>query len=69
MEAQNPNNMRETRPPVVIDTNILFSALLREPSHFVSLIFQSEYDSYICEYVIVELFKHKDRLVKQTQRG
>ena len=43
MEAQNPNNMRETRPPVVIDTNILFSALLREPSRFVSLIFQIEY--------------------------
>lgn len=59
--------MRETRPPVVIDTNILFSALLREPSRFVSLIFQSEYDFYICEYVIVELFKHKDRLVKQSK--
>ena len=48
--------MRETRPPVVVDTNILFSALLREPSRFVNLIFQSEYDFYICEYVIVELF-------------
>ena len=38
-----------------------------QPSRFVELIFRSEYDFYICEYVIVELFKHKDRLMKYTQ--
>ncbi len=59
--------MSELRPPIVVDTNILFSALLREPSRFVELIFQTEYDFYICEYVIVELFKHKDRMVKQSK--
>lgn len=59
--------MNELHYPVIVDTNILFSALLREPSHFVALIFQDEYDFYTCEYVIVELFKHKDRLVKQTK--
>ena len=59
--------MSAPNPPVVVDANILFSALLREPSRFVELIFRSEYDFYICEYVIVELFKHKDRLMKYTQ--
>lgn len=59
--------MSEPRPPIVVDTNILFSALLREPSRFVELLFQSEFDFYICEYVIIELFKHKDRLVKQSK--
>lgn len=59
--------MSELHKPIIVDTNILFSALLREPSRFVGLIFQNEYDFYICEYVIVELFKHKDRLVKQSK--
>ena len=45
--------MSAPNPPVVVDANILFSALLREPSRFVELIFRSEYDFYICEYVIV----------------
>ena len=59
--------MSELHKPIVVDTNILFSALLREPSRFIALIFQSEYDFYICEYVIVELFKHKDRLIKHSK--
>ena len=59
--------MSEPRPAIIVDTNILFSALLREPSRFVELLFQSEFDFYICEYVIIELFKHKDRLVKQSK--
>jgi len=57
----------ESRSPVIVDTNILFSALLREPSRFVELLFQAEFDFYICEYVIIELFKHKDRLQKQSK--
>ena len=61
--------MSELHNAVVIDTNILFSALLRDSSHFVRLLFQSEYNFYICEYVIVELFKHKERLVKQSKLG
>lgn len=59
--------MSEPHPSIIVDTNILFSALLREPSLFVELLFQSEFDFYICEYVIIELFKHKDRLVKQSK--
>mgnify|MGYP000910338648 FL=1 len=59
--------MSELHNPVVVDTNILFSALLRDSSPFVRLLFQSEYNFYICEYVIVELFKHKDRLVKLSK--
>jgi predicted nucleic acid-binding protein len=59
--------VNQRHPPIVVDTNILFSALLREPSRFVELLFQAEYDFYIGEYVIVELFKHKDRLVQQSK--
>jgi len=44
-------------PPVVIDTNILFSALLNQDSHFATIIQRLEYRFFICEYVVVELFK------------
>ncbi len=49
--------------PVVIDTNILFSALLSKKSGFVQTILGSGQTFYICESVIVELFKHKEKLV------
>jgi predicted nucleic acid-binding protein len=50
--------------PVIIDTNILFSALLRSQSTFAQTILGSEHSFYICESVIVELFKHKEKLVR-----
>lgn len=53
--------------PVVIDTNILFSALLRRQSHFTRTILGSGHAFFICESVIVELFKHKERIVQASQ--
>ena len=50
--------------PVVVDANILFSALLREESRFSRLILGSERSFYICESTIVELFKHKERILQ-----
>ncbi len=49
--------------PVVIDTNILFSALLSKQPMFIRTILGSRQTFYICESVIVELFKHKEKLV------
>ena len=49
--------------PVVIDTNILFSALLSGQSTFTQTILGSERSFHICESVIVELFRHKERLI------
>lgn len=53
--------------PVVIDTNILFSALLRDQSHFTQTILGSGNTFFICESAIVELFKHKERIVQVSQ--
>ncbi|MBE2197423.1 MAG: PIN domain-containing protein [Anaerolinea sp.] len=52
------------RQPIVIDTNILFSALLRSESHFTRTILGSGETFFICESAIVELFKHKERIVQ-----
>jgi predicted nucleic acid-binding protein len=49
---------------VVIDTNILFSALLRRDSQFMRVILGSDRLFFICESTIVELFKHKERIVE-----
>lgn len=59
--------MSKPHAPIVVDTSILFSALLNDSSRFVEFIFRSEYEFYICECVIVELFKHNDRLMKYSQ--
>lgn len=53
--------------PIVIDTNILFSALLRRESRFTRMILESDRVFFICESTIVELFKHKDRIVKRSK--
>lgn len=58
--------MADTQTPVVVDTSVLFSALVRERSQFAELLSRSEQSFYICEFVFVELFKHKDKLVRAT---
>lgn len=53
--------------PVVVDANILFSALLRDDSSFAQILFTSEHTFFVCESTIVELFKHKEKLVKLSK--
>ncbi len=49
---------------VIIDTNIIFSALLREDNRYARAIIKNEkgYDFYVVYFTIVELFKHKERI-------
>ncbi len=53
--------------PVVVDTNILISALLRSGSPFAQVILGSKRDFFICESTIVELFKHKERITQLSK--
>jgi predicted nucleic acid-binding protein len=52
---------------IIVDTNILFSALLRDESRFARLILRSEEPYFICESTIIELFKHKDRIMQASR--
>ena len=54
-------------PTVIVDTNILFSALLRKNSRFIELILEPNYDFFICEQVLVELFKRKEKILRASQ--
>jgi predicted nucleic acid-binding protein len=50
-------------PPVVVDTNIIFSALLSADSPFREIMFTSTRRFVICETTIIELFRLKDKLL------
>jgi predicted nucleic acid-binding protein len=53
---------------VVVDTNILFSALLRSRTRFADVLLRSEHAFYVCESVLVELFKHKEKILAASCR-
>ncbi|MBF2014776.1 MAG: PIN domain-containing protein [Richelia sp. RM2_1_2] len=59
--------MLPEKPIIILDTNILFSALLRSESNFADVVFGMDYNFFICELVLVELFKRKEKIVKLTQ--
>ncbi|MFN6456430.1 MAG: PIN domain-containing protein [Nostoc sp. EfeVER01] len=45
-----------TQQPIIVDTNILFSALLNNQSSFTEILFGSDYRFFVCEQVLVELY-------------
>ena len=53
--------------PVIVDTNILFSALLQEKSPFFELLITGDFKFYICELTLVELFRHKEKLIQTSK--
>jgi predicted nucleic acid-binding protein len=52
---------------VVIDTNILFSALLAADGRIHQTLFRSTRRFRICETALVELFEHKERILRLTR--
>ena len=53
--------------PVIVDTNILFSALLRNGKYLRERITDSNYIFYAPNFLFVEIFKHKERLLENTE--
>lgn len=59
--------MTAATPPIIVDTNIFFSALLSEHAKFAEIIQRSDSSFFICEYVVIELFKHKERIAAHSK--
>ena len=59
--------MNSPAAAVVIDTNILFSALLGGDSDFGHILLRAEYSYHVCESVLVELFKRKEKIVAYSR--
>ncbi len=51
---------------IVVDANILFSGLLPVSSKIRETLLQKEHDFYAPSFVIVELFRHKDKIFKYS---
>ncbi len=50
---------------VVVDTNIIFSALISgAESAFAETLLRSDNQFFVCESTIVEIFKHKEKIIK-----
>jgi len=49
---------------LVVDTNILFSALLKKESKELELLLREKHDFFIPKTLFIELFKHKEKLIK-----
>ena len=49
--------------PIIVDANILFSALLRSDSRFAEILLYRGHRFCICESTFVELFHHKERIL------
>lgn len=55
------------RPPVVVDTNIIFSALSSSQSRFADALLRADEQFYASELAMVELFKHKEKIVRLSR--
>jgi len=51
----------------VIDTNIIFSSLLKKNSKLTKFLLDSSNEWYCCNYSFAELFKYKDKIEKRSQ--
>ncbi len=55
------------RKIVVVDTNLLFSSLLPTTSAIRDMLIEAKYHFYAPNYIIGELFRHKEKIVKYTK--
>jgi len=53
--------------PIIVDANILFSALLNDKSGFRKTLLNPEYQFFACESLYIELFSHKEKLIKSSK--
>lgn len=52
---------------IVLDTNKLFAALLSRNEDFRQILFDPGHRIFTAKYLIVEIFKHKERIVKASR--
>ena len=49
---------------LVVDTNILFSALLKEENKELDIILGEKHDLFVPKLILIEIFKHRQKLIK-----
>jgi len=57
-----------SRVPVVIDTNVVFKALRLKYSSIREVLNQGTYHFYAPKFLLVEIFKHKEKLFRNNKQ-
>lgn len=57
-----------SRVPIVIDTNVVFKALRLKYSSIREVLNQGTYHFYAPKFLLVEIFKHKEKLLKNNSQ-
>lgn len=57
-----------SRVPIVIDTNVVFKALRLKYSSIREVLNQGTYHFYAPKFLLVEIFKHKENLLKNNSQ-
>ena len=52
---------------IVIDTNLIFAALIPQSSKIRDILFDESMVFYAPNFLITEIYKHKDRLIKMSK--
>jgi len=51
----------------VVDTNLIFSALITKASKIREILFENSRNFYSPNFLITEIYKHKDKLIKNSK--
>lgn len=49
---------------IIVDTNIIFSSLLTKDNDSKYFLTSTDHEIYSCHYLFIEIFKHKDKIIK-----
>ncbi len=52
---------------IVVDSNIIFSALLSKNSFFLEMLLKEEYHFVSPNFLFTEIFKHKEKILKHSK--
>lgn len=52
---------------LVVDSNIIFSALLSKDNTSRMVLFSQNIEFFSCNFVMVEIFEHKEKIVRMSQ--
>jgi predicted nucleic acid-binding protein len=52
---------------VVVETNLIFSALVPKASKIRNILFESNMTFYAPNFLITEIYTHKDKLIKNSK--
>src|ERR1035437_9497317 len=52
---------------IIVDSNIIFSALLSESNVCQFILYSDNFDFYSCNFMFLEIFKHKEKLQERSK--